>query len=520
MKYWNPIVTGFYPDPSVCFAEGRFYMVNSSFQYFPGVPLWESTDLLNWKPIGHVLTRKSQVELDRVNSSGGVFAPTIRYYEGRFFMVTTNDTTHKNFFVYTDDIYGEWSEPVTVDQDGIDPSLYFEDGICYFLSNGTDDDGDHGVVQCIIDPVTGEKKTKSVCIWHGSGGRYLESPHLYRIGDYYYVMAAEGGTEYGHMITYGRGKNPFGPFENYPGNPVLTNRNKAPYIIQGIGHGDLIRKENGEWFILSLGFRQYHIWTTHHQLGREVFLTPVTFGSDGWFTAGNNGTTDDVHEMQGDIPQERPTRFRMTEESLKTDWIYLRHPHFEDYELQENQAVLHGTGITLNDTDSPTFVGIRQREFNGELRVKVSLDSGEAGVTAYMDENSHYELAVRKIGDTEEAADNCVGCAPIPGAEYEAVCRLNIGGIHHIAGRLALEKPEAELRLVSDNWGYRFSVLSDGGEQTLGRGDARYLSSETCGGFTGVVFGLYAYGSGASKNTAVFTDFAYDITLQTENGGM
>lgn len=125
MKYNNPIVKGFYPDPSVCFANGKYYMVCSSFQYFPGVPLFESNDLVNWTQIGHVLTRKNQIMLEKVNSSGGVFAPTIRFHNGRFYMVTTNDTTHQHFYVYTDDIHKEWSDPIYVDQNGIDPSLYF-----------------------------------------------------------------------------------------------------------------------------------------------------------------------------------------------------------------------------------------------------------------------------------------------------------------------------------------------------------------------------------------------------------
>ena len=252
MKYTNPVLKGFYPDPSVCYANGKFYMVCSSFQYFPGVPLFESDNLVNWKQIGHVLTRKSQVMLEKINSSGGVFAPTIRYHEGRFYMVTTNDTTHENFYVYTDDIHGEWSEPITVDQGGIDPSLLFEDGHVYFISNGEDDEGEGGVIQCEINIETGEKLSKSKCIWQGTGGRYLESPHMYKINGGYYLMAAEGGTEYGHMITYARSDSPWGPFVNYPNNPVLTNRNKAPFIIQGIGHGDLIQKENGEWRTVEL----------------------------------------------------------------------------------------------------------------------------------------------------------------------------------------------------------------------------------------------------------------------------
>ncbi len=193
MKITNPIIRGFYPDPSVCKANGKYYMVCSSFEYFPGVPLFESEDLINWKQIGHCLTRKTQVDLHEIDSSGGVFAPTIRYNNGRFYMVTTNDTYHKNFYVYTDNIYGEWSEPVFVEQDGIDPSLFFEDGKTYFMSNGSDPADNNGCIfQCEIDVATGKKLTESKPVWKGSGGRYLESPHLYHFGEWYYIMAAEG----------------------------------------------------------------------------------------------------------------------------------------------------------------------------------------------------------------------------------------------------------------------------------------------------------------------------------------
>ena len=212
MIYKNPVISGFYPDPSVCEANGKYYVVCSSFQYFPGVPLFESEDLVNFRQIGYVLTRSSQVHLADVPSSGGVFAPTIRFHNGRFYMVTTNDTTHQNFYVYTDDIYGEWSDPIFIDQGGIDPSLLFDEGHVYFISNGADDEGNGGVVQCEIDIETGKKLTPSKSIWQGSGGRFLESPHMYHLDGGYYLMAAEGGTEYGHMITYARSDSPWGPF--------------------------------------------------------------------------------------------------------------------------------------------------------------------------------------------------------------------------------------------------------------------------------------------------------------------
>lgn len=207
MRYHNPVISGFYPDPSVCRADGKYYLVSSSFQYFPGVPLFESADLVNWRQIGHVLTRESQLALSGAAISGGIFAPTIRFHNGRFYMVTTNITTRKNFYVHTDDIYGEWSDPIEVTQGGIDPSLFFDGGKVYFLSNGGSDDGDEGITQCEIDIETGRRLTQSRVIWHGTGGRYLEGPHMYHMGEWYYLLAAEGGTEYGHMVTCARSRS-------------------------------------------------------------------------------------------------------------------------------------------------------------------------------------------------------------------------------------------------------------------------------------------------------------------------
>ncbi len=489
MKYKNPIVKGFYPDPSVCEANGRYYMVCSSFQYFPGVPLFESDDLVNWKQTGHVLTRKSQVMLEKIGSSGGVFAPTIRYHNGRFYMVTTNDTTHKNFYVYTDDIRGEWSEPVEVDRDGIDPSLMFDGGKVYFLSNGTDDYGESGVIQCEIDIATGKKLTPAKCIWKGSGGRFLESPHMYKIGKWYYLMAAEGGTEYGHMITYARSESPWGTFENYPANPVLTNRNKAPYIIQGIGHGDLVCDKNGNRYIISLGFRQMHLWMPYHHLGREVFLTPVQFDENGWFTAGTDGTADDSYEIEGDFQQTEKKLYTFENTDWNVDWCFLRHPRTESYELTSDRAVLHGTRLTLDDVDSPTFVCLRQRDFCFDLQTDISLsgETGEGGVTVYMCENEHYDIAVRKNNGS-----------------FEAVLKLNIGGIKHEQTAVPLSSGGAKLIIRANNMQYNFIVSEENSvEHFLGSGSPKYLSSEVSGGFTGVVLGLYA----VENVSAEFTKF-------------
>ncbi|MDE6763853.1 MAG: family 43 glycosylhydrolase, partial [Oscillospiraceae bacterium] len=268
-------------------------------------------------------------------------------------------------------------------------------------------------------------------------------------------------------------------FENYPLNPVLTNRNKAPFIIQGIGHGDLVQDQNGGWHIVSLGFRQMHMWMAYHHLGREVFLTPVKFAEDGWFTAGNDGTTDYSYEISGDFEQNVKNHYTFENTDWTVDWCFLRHPYSENYKLTDGRAVLRGTDITLDDVDSPTFVGIRQRDFCFELIVDVDLtgENGEGGVTVYMCESEHYDIAVRKKD-----------------GKHEAVLKLNIGGIKHEQTVISLTSRNTKLLVRADNLFYNFYIVDGGKETHLGSGSAKYLSSEVAGGFTGVVIGLYAVG--------------------------
>lgn len=487
MNYTNPVLKGFYPDPSVCAANGKYYMVCSSFQYFPGIPLFESDDLVNWNQIGHVLTRKSQVMLENIESSGGVFAATIRFHEGRFYVTTTNNTTQQNFYVWTDDIRGEWSEPVYVEQDGIDPSFFFENGKTYFMSTGWDDFGVSGIIQSEIDLESGKKLTPSRNIWKGMGGRFVEGPHLYKIGRWYYLFASEGGTEYGHMLTLCRGKSPWGPFENAPHNPILTNKNKAPYRIQAIGHGELVVGSDGNRYMVSLGFRQIHDWLPFHHLGREVFLTPVYETEDGWFTCGKDGTTDDSYEVPIASSQNEKRHWTFENTQWDIDWCFLRHPHKENYCLERDRAVLLGTDLTLDDRASPTFVGLRQRDFCGSIDTSVSVDGGEAGITLYMWEEGHYDLGIRK---TE--------------AGFEAFVRLRIGDISHIQASAPLMQGKACLSVEMDALQYRFYLVTDAGKQLLCTAQTRYLSTEVATGFTGVLIGLYAQGN----NRAEFTNFS------------
>ncbi len=483
MKYSNPIVRGMYPDPSVCRANGKYYMVCSTMMYFPAVPLFESDNLVNWRQIGHCLTRDSQVCLEGAEITSGIFAPTIRYNDGRFYMVTTNAVDHRNFYVYTDDIYGEWSDPIYVDQDGIDPTLFFEDGRCWFISNGADEQGSR-IQMSEINVETGEIITPAAVLWRGTGGRFMEAPHLYHVGEYYYVLDAEGGTEYGHMVNYGRGRSMMGPFEPFKGNPALTNRNFAPYVIQGAGHGDLIEDYNGNWWFIHLAFRQSGLWMPYHHLGREVCLVPVTF-EDGWFTFGEG-----VCSLEYDIPdlpevsQNFSYKKTLANISEGMEGCYLRRCDKEKYHFGENCLEMTASQSPFEKNSYPSFVGIRQCELEENICCTVESCCDEAGITLFMDEHHHYDAFVDRNGLVRLRMT--IGCAS---EQSEGI------------------KSEGAVRFIihANPYGYDFyAVLSSGESVNLGYADTKYLSSEVAGGFTGVVTGLYAVGSSDTK--AVFTD--------------
>jgi xylan 1,4-beta-xylosidase len=203
--YSNPVVAGFYPDPSVCRVGDDYYLVTSTFEYFPGVPVFHSKDLIHWTQIGHCLTRASQLPLANCAASGGIYAPTIRYHKGLFYMTTTHVTGGGNFYVTAKDPAGEWSDPVYVKQGGIDPTIFFDGDKTYFLSTAD------GITMSEMDLSTGQLTGLPRVIWRGTGGRYPEGPHLYKKDGYYYLLIAEGGTEYGHKVTIARSRSIWGP---------------------------------------------------------------------------------------------------------------------------------------------------------------------------------------------------------------------------------------------------------------------------------------------------------------------
>ena len=288
MRFPNPLIPGFNPDPSVVLADGVYYPVTSTFEYLPGIPVYRSTDLVTWTHIGNVATRPEQPAVDEVATGGGVWAPTIRHRDGVFYVIVTIAMTPRGCVVFTaTDPAGQWSDGVTIDGvGGIDPDLAWdEDGTAYVTFSGLHISGEQvgqhlGIQQVRVDLAAGKALEAPRSLWSGTGLKFPEAPHLYHRGDSWYLVIAEGGTERGHGVSVARGPSPEGPFEGHPANPVLSARSTSR-PIQNTGHADLVATPDGGTALVLLGVRPLGLAQSFSPLGRETFITPVSWAG-GW----------------------------------------------------------------------------------------------------------------------------------------------------------------------------------------------------------------------------------------------
>ena len=492
-EYRNPIIPGYHPDPSVCRVGDTFYLVNSSFQYFPGVPIFQSKDMVHWQQIGNVLDRKSQVNLEGANSWGGIYAPTIRYHKGTYYMITTNTSHGGNFLVTAKDPRGPWSEPVWLKQQGIDPSLYFENGKCYMVSNPGD-----AIWLCEIDPKTGKQLTESKQLWQGDGGRYPEGPHIYKKDGYYYLLISEGGTELAHHLTIARSKNIEGPYESNPNNPILTNCSRLGQTkqIQGTGHGDFVQAKDGSWWMVFLAYRNYG--GSYHHLGRETYLAPVEWKKGEWPVV-NGGMPIDEVVKANTLPAVPLEKHLDADEGFapttgEHEWVRIQNPIIANYDTlaTENDYWVrlypHGT---LTENNQPTFLGRRQEAASMAVETQVHPSGDvEAGLSVYQINDGHLDLFVSKT---------------------EVALRCKLKSIDYIVKRVPRTSDKAvKLRVRSNGEMYFFDYSLDGVNfQELASMNCSLMSTEVAGGFTGIILGMYADGKEKSGH-ADFTYFHYD----------
>ena len=484
----NPVIPGFAPDPSVVFHNGWYYLVNSTFEYFPGVTVWKSSNLVSWTYLSGALRREEDLNLDKAAPSSGLYAATIRVNaNGRFYIVTTNKYTLGNFVIHTDDIEsGEWSKPAFITKDGIDPSLLFlPDGRCFYTSNGKAD-GIKGIVGAFINPDTGELLEPLRLLTAGCGGPSVEGPHIYYKDGWYYLMEAEGGTEYGHHEVILRAKDIYGPYEKNPSNPILSHVARKRHPIQATGHADLIQAQDGKWWAVFLAIRTKPRPLLHH-LGRETFLAPVEW-NNGWPVIGDGGSVELEYECgpEQKIQSDYSVSFR--EDLEKYPYLKVRVPKDECYiaDRKEGTLKLHG-GENINTAlGHPTMLLFRQRGLRERMSITLSLLSltGCAGITVLLSSDYHYRMEVKK--------------------EAERVSVSLIRHIHDfeaVTEKITLDHIPSTLRLgiESDDENYSFHA----GGIHLGKATVYGLAAEGCMNmcFTGSLFGVYA-----ASGDAVFLD--------------
>lgn len=496
--YHNPVIPGFHPDPSVCRVGDNYYLVNSSFEFFPGVPIYHSKDLINWKLIGHCLTSNSQVNLTNTAIWSGVWAPTLRYNKGVFYMITTNITHGGNFYVTATNPAGPWSEPIFVDREMFDPSLLFDDdGKVYYTRRGK-----KGIVQSEIDIATGKLKEPLKIILNGYLSPDTEGPHLYKIADWYYLMTAEGGTRALHMVNIGRSKSPWGPFEHCPGNPILAQHYNYS-TIKSTGHGDLIQAKDSTWWMVFLGTRHYN-YDALSILGRETFLTPVTW-QNGWPTIPFS-VVNELFVKTTTLPlvpvAANAQRDDFDKPELNGQWNFLRNPLLNSWSLTTiaGKLVLNGNQFNLNDVAAPAFVGRRQQHFNFEaetlLQYNATNTNEEAGLTTYMNFKQHYEFALTKRKNA-----------------FALIVRKTVGDIIQEAINIPLKSSKVYLKINGDKDLYTFSYSTDGKTyKVAGTGNPQFLGPEITSAFTGMYIAMYASGNGKKCiNPASFDYFDYSF---------
>lgn len=506
----NPILPGFYPDPSICRVREDFYLVTSSFSYFPGVPVFHSRDLVHWEQIGHCLTRPSQLPLDWQYVSGGIYAPTIRHHDGRFYMVTTNVSHGGNFYVTADDPAGAWSEPHYIrNAPGIDPTIFWDDdGSAYMMGTSGGDDPFHGVWVGRLD-LTTDTVTDRVYAWAGAlcNAWAPEAPHMYRKDGWYYLMIAEGGTEDFHAVTIARSRSPLGPFEGYAGNPILTHRHLGfDYPIANVGHADLVQLEDGSWYMVALGSRIYGGY--HKNLGRETFIAPVDWSGDWPVVSPGTGRVEWTYPA----PALSPCPFEQPNQDAFTAlcWNTLGTPDADAVRVTADALSLRAGYDWLVPEDVPRmpvpngcpgFYARRQQHmcFSAEVTVRLN-GRGEAGLMLLQNGFNHLRVSLRRTdGGCTVRAVRCEKCGK---PDYQNPNPPVYPRVTDILWEAPCPDGACTVGIAAK--GQAHTLLVDG--QPVATADGGFLGSETAGGFVGAYVGCFVSGEGAQGD---FTDFHY-----------
>jgi len=517
-QYLNPIIAGYAPDPSICRKGDTYYLVNSSFSFFPGVPIYKSKDLVNWQPIGHVLDRESQLPLGNQKVSGGIFAPAISYNEKNktFYMITTN-VGKGNFYVKTQDPEKGWSEPIYLKGvGGIDPSFFFDkDGKGYIVNNdepigGHDYNGQRSImghrfsvegdslIGGQVELVRGGTHVQKNPIW-------IEGPHLFRVGKFYYLMCAEGGTGEWHSEVILRSKSPLGPFEECPHNPILTQRQgldeSRPDYVSSAGHADIVQTPKGDWWAVFLACRPYDNGKFYNT-GRDTYMLPVTW-KDGWPTILEKGKAIPtvVDYVGGTIGAKTPEtayntgnftyRDDFKGDKLNIRWMTLRNQKQQFYSLGNGGITITPLPVNITQRESLSAIWSRQQHttFSAETQMEYNPATSNdlAGLAILQNEEYYFTLGKTRL--TPQNGSLTGECAIV-------LTRGEKTAVQIATAKLSAEEAQKPVRLKVEGDGglYDFYyAIADGEYKLLAKGvDATNLTTNKSGGFIGACIGLYA----------------------------
>lgn len=514
--FLNPILAGYYPDPSICRAGDDYYIVNSSFAYYPGLPLFHSKDLLNWKQIGYAMNRPEQLNLDGAGVSRGLYAPAISYHKGIFYIVCTEVGRLGNFVITAKDPAGPWSDPVQLPQvNGIDPSLFFDDNGKAFIvfnsippNNISLHDGHRTIRMFEFDAtnlkVVGEEKILvNGGIDMSKKPVWIEGPHLIKKDGWYYLICAEGGTGYNHSEVVFRSKSLSEPFVSFEGNPILTQRQLNPNRANPItttGHADFVEAKDGKWWGVFLGCRPYE--GDFYNTGRETFMAPVVW-KNGWpaFELGGEQVQyrypiDAVADAKfSALNGNYIFRDEFDSPTLSLRYQFLRTLRSPWYSLTEKPGslVLSPQPETCSGTGNPSMIGFHQPHIKGTVSTSVSFntetENEKAGLLLFQNEKAHYFLCkTKKLG--------------------KDIVQLIKGDSVLVEKEIIVKKNAAiDFKVEANGAYYSFYFATKKGQwkPLLQNADAKYLSTAKSGGFVGTVYAMYATANGKqAQNNAYF----------------
>lgn len=510
-QFQNPILTGFYPDPSITRAGNDYYLVNSTFAYFPGIPIFHSRDLVNWRQIGNAIHRPDQLDFDSLGISRGVFAPTIEHHDGTFYVLNTCVDCGGNFLVTASNPAGPWSDPVWLREvGGIDPSLFFDDdGKAYVLNNDAPIgrplyEGHRAIWIQQFNPETKQTFGPRTLLINGGVDIskkpiWIEGPHITKLNGWYYLTAAEGGTAVGHSQVVLRSRNVLGPYVPHAGNPILTQRSldpNRPNPVTSAGHADMVQTPNGEWWATFLAVRPYE--GDFYNTGRETFLLPVRW-VDGWpLILPETQRIPFVHarpNLARDSAPAIPTtgNFTLRDEfdgpELAPYWLRIRTPRARWYSFVDGALTLQARPEHIGGRAQPSFLGRRQQHMTASattvMRYAPAQPGDRAGLAAFQNDDFYYLMSVALDGgqpviQLHRAAGRGEGTNPTLLASQPL--RGPLGAPLHL-----------RIQANRDRYDFHFGY-SPGEWLPLHTGaDGKILSTRTSGGFVGVTFGPYAY---------------------------